>query len=277
MRPHNSEIIGSPPAAARPASGTGLQRGAPGSATPSSGNASAADPAAVDADLLHRLKLSCGAPVSIRTRWIDPEAGDSYEVLQGIDWPAMTLQQASAALQAIEATMAPAEERTLGALLYELWIATAKASTASEDQQALAAVYIRDLRDFPADIALHVLRQAKRSCHWFPPLADLCQQCLALARKRAALLSSLQGRLDQIQRPAIAPTLQRMPGTSKTAVGFWSIDGSANVERLAGLRGISYREARALLVCAAPADLLELEQAVRQAGNGAPGPLARQG
>lgn len=212
----------------------------------------------------------------IRTRWVDPEDGESYETLQGVDWPAISLQQAEQALQEIQVAMQPADERSLAALLYELWLATAKQSTATQDQQALSSVYVRELREWPADIALQVLRQAKRSSRWFPPLADLYRECTDLARQRQWLLSSLEVKIEAMKRPAlpapaVLPAVRKMPGSDSPAksIGFWSVDTGANVEKLARLKGITYRQARAMLVYASPAEMLELEEAVRaQEGQG---------
>ncbi|MGF1592080.1 MAG: hypothetical protein ACFCUW_02305, partial [Kiloniellaceae bacterium] len=100
--------------------------------------------------------------------------------------------------------------------------------------------------------------------------ADLSQACGAQARKRLALLASLQARIEELRRPALpAPALQRMPRNPARAASFWSVDKGRNVERLAQLRGIAYRQARAMLVYAKPAELLDLEAEVR-AANGAP-------
>ena len=191
-------------------------------------------------------------------------------MLQGVDWPAICLQQAEAALQAIQAAMAPADERALAALLYEVWVSTAKPTTATEDQQAVSTVYVRELRTWPGDIALHVLRQAKRTCHWFPPLADLCEQLAALARKRQWLLASLQDRMTELERPALpVRPLQPMPGTAKATAArkpghvSWS-PRSGNIERLAKHLDITPSQARARIFEASAEELADYEAVVRQ-------------
>jgi hypothetical protein len=211
--------------------------------------------------------------VCIRTKWIDPPDGESYEILQRVEWPAeMTLTQAKAALADIDAAMAPADDRSLGALLLELWLSTAKQGIATEDQQALARVYITELKAWPADIALSVLRRAKREVRWWPPLADLVRECCALARVRMWLRCSLEDHLAQMEQPSPAApafaALPPMPGSEKakaprSPASFWS-PRSGNVERLAQHLGCSPRQARERLLFASADDLQAFEQAVRE-------------
>lgn len=188
-------------------------------------------------------------------------------MLDGVDWPEMTLDQASAALRVIEAAILPADERSLGALLYEHWISARKPITAGNDQQAISRTYVRELRSFPGDIALAVLRRAMRTDEWFPPLAALCGRCTALTLRRRALLCSLQDRIRQLQRPpAVLPTPRPMPGSAKSkpqraGAVSWS-PGSGNVERLARHLNITPRQAWVRLIEASKDQLKQYEAVV---------------
>ncbi|GAB4371770.1 MAG: hypothetical protein Kow00114_32850 [Kiloniellaceae bacterium] len=196
--------------------------------------------------------------------------------MQGVAWPDMTLQEAEAALAEIREAMAPAARRAVVELLFRLWHATAKAGMGEEDLEAKASIYAEDLAGYPADVTRKVLTEARRRFKFFPAVAELVAGCEVLASRRRWLLCSLEDRLAQLQRPAlpVRPAMPKMPGSGRTAkAGFWSVDGGANVEKLARLKSITYRQARALLVYASPAELLELEELVR-AGDGAPAPAA---
>ena len=230
---------------------------------------SLAHPEANDKALLQRFERSLGRPVSIRTRWIDPQVGDSFEVVQGVDWPEMTLAQAKSNLKKIEAMMAPADQRTTLGLLLQLWHATAKASLAEEELQIKAATYAEDLGTFPDDVTRTVLTMARKRFKFFPTVAELVEGCEALVAKRRWLLRTLQEQIEQMQRPALpcSTTLRRIPGTDNADVGFWSIDRCANVGHLARLRGVTGRQAWALLLSASRAELLELEEAVQAASR----------
>lgn len=218
------------------------------------------------------MKRLLGPPVSIRTRWVDPEEGESYEKIEGVDLPQSTLEQAEAALREIETAMAPADKRSLGAALAELWLVTAKQKTSSEDQEAKARVYIRELQTFPGDVALYVLRRALREHEWFPLLASLCHECAELARERNWLLRSLQNRVAELQRPAMAKVFREvirlMPGCADSKAArsdsvSWS-PASGNVERLAKHLDVTRDQAFRRAATAGPEELAELEAVVRR-------------
>jgi hypothetical protein len=199
-----------------------------------------------------------------------PANAESYEVLQGVDWPRMDLQQARGALASVQAAMTPADETSLASLLYELWISTIKQNTAEEDQTAIATVYTRELLTWPGDIAREALRRAKRQCRFWPPLADLRKECTSLARRRVWLLGSLEDRIAQLQRPPGPSTeLRAMPGsakaTARAAEGHVSwAPGAGNVERLAKHLDITREQAWRRVLAATPEEERDFKNAVRR-------------
>lgn len=223
-------------------------------------NLRAKDPARTDKDLLVQLRQLLGRSVLIRTQWLDPEGGESYEVIRDVNWPDITLEQAMAALAAIEATMLPADDRSLGVLLAELWVVTAKPKTASGDLQALAGVYIRELRAWPGDIALAALKHAKRKYPLFPPFAHLCRDCDALACKRTRLRSSLRDRINKlrIHSPTVPDKIARKSGQVSWA------SGNGNRVLLAKHLGITEDEVWKRLISASEKELAEYSAVVQR-------------
>jgi hypothetical protein len=214
-----------------------------------------------------------GQPVTIRTRWIDPQVGDSFEAVQGVDWPEMTFEQAASILNTIEAMMLPADRRSTLGLLLQLWHATAKTGISEEDMQIKSATYVDDLRDYPGDVTRCVLTMARKRFKFFPTVAELVEECESMVVKRRWLLRTLQHRMKRLQQLAIvhSTTLRRIPGADAKGAGFWAIDQRANIKRLAKLRGISDRQALGLLLSVSQIELLNLENFVR-AADGIPEP-----
>jgi hypothetical protein len=164
---------------------------------------SKADPGANDKALLQHFERLLGQPVTIRTRWIDPQVGDSFEAVQGVDWPEMTFEQAASILNTIEAMMLPADRRSTLGLLLQLWHATAKTGISEEDMQIKSATYVDDLRDYPGDVTRCVLTMARKRFKFFPTVAELVEECESMVVKRRWLLRTLQHRMKRLQQLAI--------------------------------------------------------------------------
>lgn len=195
----------------------------------------------------------------IRTRWIDPEEGNSFEVVQGVDWPQMTLDQAKAALGEIEAAMAPADRRSTLGLLLQLYHATAKAGIGEAELQIKAATYAEDLGGFPGDVTQAALTMARRRFKFFPTVAELVEVCEMLTVRRRWLHRTLQGRIAMLEQPALpAPMLQRMPASGKASAVSWS-PRAGNRERVARHLGITETQLLNKLVAASEEEKADLE------------------
>lgn len=97
--------------------------------------------------------------------------------------------------------MHPAPMEDLVVALGELYIASAKAKETAEDMQGLIALYARNLRDYPGDIALDIV--AKWRGKFFPALNELRDKIEDDTRlmKRRIHIKALRAFLDKQDKP----------------------------------------------------------------------------
>lgn len=91
--------------------------------------------------------------------------------------------------------MAPASQASLSEALIRLDVETKQRGETDARGSARAAAYIARLSEFPADVALSVLRwwptQAHERGRWWPTINELTEECRRRTAERSMLLSAL--------------------------------------------------------------------------------------
>lgn len=64
-------------------------------------------------------------------------------------------------------------------------------------------LYLEDTADFSTDVVLSACRRLEHSASWFPKVAELRAECLAVARQKAEQLA--QKRLNLLTEPQVSP------------------------------------------------------------------------
>ncbi len=144
--------------------------------------AMADDPAAVTDRLEAALRRSCGLRVvslAVTPAGHDPRDYDRLEVTDPKDLAAV-------ARQAREA-LVPAPVSALAKELAMLEMTTAQAQRDDIDTEARAQIYLERLLQYPADIALYVVRSWSLTAKFFPTWSEFHRRLELLSRRRMAL------------------------------------------------------------------------------------------
>jgi hypothetical protein len=146
------------------------------------------------------LRVSLGAP-----QWTDvaPPAADggpndygadlyvmAYDVPAAVDAAAAVEAQTFAA--ALRQTCRPLDEQDILIELGKLRVKVARRAEEGADMQLLLEAYTEELRDYPADIVLEVLRLWPSLSKWWPALEELKQPLGWRVRQRTGFLAALE-------------------------------------------------------------------------------------
>lgn len=172
----------------------------------------ALSPEVVEVNLLAKMRDLLGSTVVIESRRLFPANGPSYSVPVAIKLPATASSStAREALSAVEAAFVPAPASVIVEEIARLRAVTAKRPADDATAEMIAVGYAEGLRQYPADIAIAVLRKRRV---WWPALAELQNEAdmLVLPRKmlRTALEAAAAGKVTGSVRECLRP-----PGARK--------------------------------------------------------------
>lgn len=136
-------------------------------------------------------------------------------------WPSAPMIRE--ALEAVRASLEPASPERVIAELMRLRLHLPMRDVSATEARLMLEDYLSDLGAIPADVLVGAIAEARRSCRWFPSIAEL----LAFARP------ALQ------RRHGLARRLERMATLSTMADEAPSLDERTRIA--AGLRGLARR------------------------------------
>lgn len=135
-----------------------------------------------------------------------PDDGPAYRVVERVHWRCPPDKRAEARA-IIEGSLRAAPEETLGAALYRLRMLTrGRDQRSAADQEIEAAIWVEQLRAWPADIALEVIRTwpERKNGEWWPTWAEVEREL----RKRATVRIALAAAVDRDPEPDSATSAE---------------------------------------------------------------------
>ena len=172
-----------------------------------SASLSARDPVEVDKSLSARLQSISGRQVAFTSRLTFPEAGGFRQVITGLNWNCPQ-HHVDECLEIVAASMRSAPEDKIAGALYRLRLLTRGREQRSEaDREAEAVIWIENLRCWPGDIVLAVLKDWTRRSDgmWWPSWSDIEVELTTRTSKRAALETHLRGSPVALPKPEDKP------------------------------------------------------------------------
>ena len=151
------------------------------------------DPEATDKALLASLPQSVRLSLrEVREAEIDPRYGydEVFKTFRLAD--ALTPEARAAALRLVEAAMAPADKMTIAREVTRLRAMTKAKAEQEDDLKVLAALYSEDLRAYPTDVVVSVIRKWINREKWWPAWSELKAMLDEALRYRSALLKTLE-------------------------------------------------------------------------------------
>lgn len=199
-----SETTGFRPLGSALASAIGRRHGETGSAVSAIGPARLAaklaqqQPAETDAALRASLRQRCGWHLEARIELRYPEEGGFERT--AVDATAVAVRDApdrAGALDMLCSAMTPADKPTLARELTRLAMLT-KSRDRGDDTELIVECYIEELRRYPADIAVSVLREWPRRKHgtWWPSWHELQRVLEWRVGPRRAMLAAVERNSD---------------------------------------------------------------------------------
>jgi hypothetical protein len=141
-----------------------------------------------------RLRASLGA-----AQWSDIAPGDAYGAdlyAMGYNTPAVVdaaaTTEAKTFVSALQQTCRPLDDESLIRELAKLRTKVGRRAEEGSDMELLFEAYVEDLREYPADIVLEVLRTWPNLSKWWPALEELKQPIGWRVRQRAGFLAALE-------------------------------------------------------------------------------------
>jgi hypothetical protein len=164
-----------------------------------------------------------GRPVVLQTKTFFPNDGPTYSIVAAVKWncePA-DLDKAVAVL---EGGFRSAPENSIASALYKLRMLTrGREHRSSADQEAEAVIWIENLRCWPGDVVLDVLRTwpSRKGGEWWPTWHDVEEVLKARTDRRQALLNHV--RKLAIPTPVPAQLTEQPPSQERrdAAVAHW--------------------------------------------------------
>lgn len=124
-----------------------------------------------------------------------PESGPTYSICESASWRCSTEGEQHQALVAVEYSLRPAGEDELGAALYTLRIMTrGRERYEADDREAEAIVWLQQLRKYPADIALEVVKNwpSRSDGQWWPTWHDVQKELEGQTSARRLLAAHIR-------------------------------------------------------------------------------------
>lgn len=192
----SSEITSFKPLGSEVASAIGSQRGALGVGKPLPASAALASlsPTETDRRLVDALERISGQRIAFRKQRLFPNIGPTYSIVVGIDWP-LPASLAGDALDLIEGSFKAAPEDRIAAEVYRLRMLTrGRDQRDAADQEAEATIWIEQLRGYPGDVVLHVLRTwpSRENGSWWPTWAEIERELRKAVEERLALAKHVE-------------------------------------------------------------------------------------
>lgn len=190
-------------------------------------------PEAVEANLLETLRGLLGSPVTVESRRLFPDNGPSVAIPTGIRTAAAVSPSiAQQALRSIDVAFVPAPDSVLSTELVRLRAVTAKRATDELSASVIAVAYLDGMRQYPADIAVAVMRKRRQ---WWPTLDELCSDADAMMHTRRLLRAEFEkiasGRVQQAVAAAVRPAgARKLPFNWKERAGVKDEPPPAKVE-----------------------------------------------
>lgn len=125
-------------------------------------------PKETDASLLATLSKRYGILMVQDSRWMFPNDRPAYKKTMGMDCSLSTASQPEAALRDAQMALFPADRALLVRKIAELKAKTKSRAQGEMDMGMEIATYEKELRNYPADVALEGLRLAAEQSMWFP-------------------------------------------------------------------------------------------------------------
>lgn len=124
-----------------------------------------------------------------------PANGPTYSICEAAGWRCSTEEERQQALVAVDYSLRPAGEDDLGAALYTLRIMTrGRERYEADDREAEAIVWLQQLRKYPADIALDVIRNwpSRSDGQWWPTWHDVLKELEGQTGTRRMLAENIR-------------------------------------------------------------------------------------
>lgn len=181
-----------------PCSGTGTQRGEPGSATPESSRLASwlaeRSPADVDRAAVSRAS-SRGVALRVEydMRFPRDDRGNSLGVATAVKGCGIALSPSAnlaGALADIERLLLPAPASAIEGWLAELSVITARRQDDEFAEELRVAAYASRLRQYPADVVKEAL--LRRTWKFWPSWAELEEVCRSLVAPRSAMIAAMR-------------------------------------------------------------------------------------
>lgn len=139
-----------------------------------------------------KLAKIAGAPLVVEVAWRHPEGDKAYEMVTKLTRPrGITAEQIASMVSTIELGMAPAPITSIAAELTRLAMLTASRAGEGREPDAKLAAYAEELRAYPADAVLQVLRSGE--WRFFPAWAELKTRLDRICHRRRRLLEIIRG------------------------------------------------------------------------------------
>jgi hypothetical protein len=209
---------------------TGIKLPACGSGKPlNSSNALALlKPEESDARMIAALQRLSGHSIAFATQLHMPNDGPSYRVITGVSWSCPASKR-DEAMSIVEHSLRAAPDEKIVAALYRLRTLTrGKIERSSADQEGEMLIWAEQLRCWPGDVALDVIRNwpSRENGQWWPTWHEVevvmkqrCEKRIAIANvlRRSEPGLMIESKVDPLGAGATAEERER-------AVARWERD-----------------------------------------------------
>lgn len=218
----NWQSLGSTLALTTGGAATGIELPAVGSGKPLSlSNALALlRPEEADARMVAALQRISGHSVAFETRLMIPKDGLPYRIITGVSW-SCPAEKRHEAMALVEHSLRAAPDEKLGAALYRLRTMTrGRDQRSPADQEAEALIWAEQLRCWPGDVALDVIRNwpSRENGQWWPTWHEVevvmkqrCEKRIAIANvlRRSEPGLMIESKVDPLGAGATAEERER--------------------------------------------------------------------
>ena len=152
-------------------------------------------PSDTDRRVADALQHISGRPPVFRRRTMFPENAPMYSITEAASWKCDDADQQERGLAAVTFSLRPAPEARITQALFELRTLTrGRVNREASEDEAEALIWTQNLRQYPADIVLHTLKNwpSRGDGQWWPTWHDVLKVVEAATHGRRLLADHIR-------------------------------------------------------------------------------------